>query len=719
MKKVLIHGILVLLTHEFAFSQNLKLLENPAQISIDPVAKTGSVMLQIQNQSQQTQQLSLWAEDFESSTTKHKLGAKINFSDDTGSAPKVTYARAFKPGEKAAIKMDVSNVWEAGESKTVLHDAGETLGYVLAMNDRFPLNVTAVSEAGLAEIHLVRCRPATLIFKNGDTNSYLIRWSLRLKGRVLEGSSALHIGPNNQAVVTFKPPDDWFSAPLCTLFKDEDRNAELEISYSPEPDTGYRFLPSRTTMVKVHLSAWPEGLNQAFAYLALFGLLLLGGITSLMLTFGLPNGLQRLALKDRIETVSNAISAISRSVDSRLRVWLRVERKRLNELLESRRAFSPDLNDVFTQVDLGIKTLAAKVEVVNQLDLRRKKLAESSSRHELGPTSIAKVDTALQKCADILLRPQISDSDLTAARASLADADKILADKGQNQQDKMELCNRIKDAAGILASEFESDAGKKIKDDFQCLFSALDDRFQDSAKVRSEDIVYLDDSLSRIELLREFLRRRCPSDGGLDKDGVTRFLDKLKTSGWEGFREARLFLREVVEQIDANELKEALNNKGARIEINRSPRQNEPLEFTLVFSGRLKDAAAREEWSYKWSFSDGLEEFTTSATVWHYFRLPDTHTVTVRCEDLEGKPLQDDDKKLPSLTMRVEPESKPFLGARGKIELVKLAIALVAAAIGLIAGARDQLLKLDAVPGLIAVFAAGFGADTIKNLIKK
>jgi hypothetical protein len=91
----------------------------------------------------------------------------------------------------------------------------------------------------------------------------------------------------------------------------------------------------------------------------------------------------------------------------------------------------------------------------------------------------------------------------------------------------------------------------------------------------------------------------------------------------------------------------------------------------------------------------------------------------VRCEDLEGKPLQDDDKKLPSLTMRVEPESKPFLGARGKIELVKLAIALVAAAIGLIAGARDQLLKLDAVPGLIAVFAAGFGADTIKNLIKK
>jgi PKD domain len=251
------------------------------------------------------------------------------------------------------------------------------------------------------------------------------------------------------------------------------------------------------------------------------------------------------------------------------------------------------------------------------------------------------------------------------------------------------------------------------------LFSTLEVRFHDPDKVSGEDIVFLDDSLSRIELLREFIRRRCPSADDVDKDDVKPFLGKLKTSGWEGFREARLFLREVLEQIDAEELKKALDDKSAKIEINRSPRQNEPLEFTLVFRGRLKDAAAREEWSYKWNFGDGLEEFTTSPTVWHYFRLPGIRTATVRCEDLEGKVVQDNDENLPSLQVRVEPESKAYFGERAKIELVKLAIALVAAAIGLIAGARDQLIKLDAVPGLIAVFAAGFGADTIKNLIKK
>jgi hypothetical protein len=36
--------------------------------------------------------------------------------------------------------------------------------------------------------------------------------------------------------------------------------------------------------------------------------------------------------------------------------------------------------------------------------------------------------------------------------------------------------------------------------------------------------------------------------------------------------------------------------------------------------------------------------------------------------------------------------------------------------LGLLAGARDQLVKLDLVGGIIAVFLLGFSADAIKNL---
>jgi hypothetical protein len=33
--------------------------------------------------------------------------------------------------------------------------------------------------------------------------------------------------------------------------------------------------------------------------------------------------------------------------------------------------------------------------------------------------------------------------------------------------------------------------------------------------------------------------------------------------------------------------------------------------------------------------------------------------------------------------------------------------------------AREQITKLDIVPGLIAVFLLGFGADSIKNLLAR
>jgi hypothetical protein len=57
------------------------------------------------------------------------------------------------------------------------------------------------------------------------------------------------------------------------------------------------------------------------------------------------------------------------------------------------------------------------------------------------------------------------------------------------------------------------------------------------------------------------------------------------------------------------------------------------------------------------------------------------------------------------------------VGDRTKVEAARLAIALAAALIGLMAGAREQLLKLDVMPALFSVFLMGFGADVIKNLI--
>jgi hypothetical protein len=110
----------------------------------------------------------------------------------------------------------------------------------------------------------------------------------------------------------------------------------------------------------------------------------------------------------------------------------------------------------------------------------------------------------------------------------------------------------------------------------------------------------------------------------------------------------------------------------------------------------------------------------------HYFELPKEDRrgkafhVTARFRDEDGKPVVDANQKVVELTrvVQVRPTTVgSYVDDRAWTEALKLAAALLIAVFGLVAGARDQLLKLDILPGLVAVFLVGFGADTIKSLL--
>jgi hypothetical protein len=53
------------------------------------------------------------------------------------------------------------------------------------------------------------------------------------------------------------------------------------------------------------------------------------------------------------------------------------------------------------------------------------------------------------------------------------------------------------------------------------------------------------------------------------------------------------------------------------------------------------------------------------------------------------------------------------------IELLKIAIALGIAIAGLLSGAREQLMKLDFYPAMLAIFTLGRAIETTKNLLLK
>jgi len=107
---------------------------------------------------------------------------------------------------------------------------------------------------------------------------------------------------------------------------------------------------------------------------------------------------------------------------------------------------------------------------------------------------------------------------------------------------------------------------------------------------------------------------------------------------------------------------------------------------------------------------------TSGWTVAHYFPSAHHYQVSVSFEDWEGRPVA-----LPpetgGVSATVQPSGFLRFGERFRLELIRLAVAIVVAEGALVAGAEEKLLKLDLVSGLLAVFLLGFGADWLKNLL--
>jgi hypothetical protein len=80
--------------------------------------------------------------------------------------------------------------------------------------------------------------------------------------------------------------------------------------------------------------------------------------------------------------------------------------------------------------------------------------------------------------------------------------------------------------------------------------------------------------------------------------------------------------------------------------------------------------------------------------------------------------VRDDGETVPGAVtseIRVRPPLVMKVRASFWMEFLRLILALGIAAAGLLVGAREQILKLDLLPALIAVFLLGFGSDRIKN----
>ena len=198
----------------------------------------------------------------------------------------------------------------------------------------------------------------------------------------------------------------------------------------------------------------------------------------------------------------------------------------------------------------------------------------------------------------------------------------------------------------------------------------------------------------------------------------------MNSRTWNALAQARQARVELEEGIFPSTVEKILAEENVSVNvIPLQPLPNQAVSLEVVFNSKaMNTCMARNEFECVWDFGAlGKEE---GWRISHYFASQDEATFSVSFRRPDGEMIMkagSDNikarKEHPITLQRATGKRK--YGERAKIERIQLAVALAIALIGLFAGAREQLMKLDVFSGLIGVFLIGFGADTVKNLITK
>lgn len=576
--------------------------------------------------------------------------------------------------------------------------------------------------------------PTSIVIKNGDPVSYPLIWRLSVDGQEVCGDQ-LTLAANGLGVLQCKPSVPLSFSRAQDVFKAQEAKGKL--LFYPQTTTGELNLtsPWKIIPIEANLSSVAPFTQQFWGYLTIVGVLLLGGLASLLLSQALPNRLKRLNIRDRLMGTARTTANLTSNVGSRLQVMLRVERSRLYDLLETRNTFSPDFASVATRCNEGAAKLESRVALVQQIDVVLG-LLDQALRASPPPSQIAEIEVLIEDAKVLLVKTEPTDKDIEAAQAAISDAAKKV--DALNQTDAAFGQTLAKRALEVKDDIDANISTKPVFKDLNDLLSGPYDELRRVApgtvEIPADRYSSVDMAVEKILLMKKYALLKEGTKDQEVQDRLTerkdKLLDLLYLESWPAMRSARLLLREMRDDIYPERLAEVLKAKGASIDMDPSVAYDKaPLEFCICFSNdAINGSAAQEEWTCEWSFGDNLQERGWSAS--HYFLVPRPgrvkkivpakYTVEATFRKPDGEPLIDADGKPLTIERKivVQPSRQEgFFGERSRTEFLKLGAALFIAIFALVAGAKDQLLKLDLLPGLIAVFVVGFGADTIKNLL--
>lgn len=722
--------------------------------------ETGTAVITLRNTGSKPVPLHLRLTDFvhTHASKSYALGTSSTL-EPLGPADRADYERE-QITNTLHLKLSVTHVWEAGQSTAVLKNGeadipttnGAAQCVVTAMRIPAAFNVQLDSAAtGTPQIVFSKFGSTLVKIINADPMNYSFHWQVREGNRLTQPANAsFDLPANGSAYVDLSGAAPSMSILDDGTIKDEVSAGELILHPDLDASVGIPPLAPKVLPVSIRLEYWGGGLQEAVTIVCVFILLTLGGMASIWVHCGMPNTESALAKIRAIDALQVKLDGIGPEIPSRTRAMLAGHIEKLRECLKSTwwvfPAFAAKLDEAEKQTAMVSQWIDVSYGVAEVLH-------DAAQRVQSGfpPTVLHWIKA---KCACAL--SHFESGFTTPGEIEHMKEDLTLA---QNYLTLATNASAIPELEKTI-QEREAQLGPRLA----AIDLAMPGRFTATiAKVQeqvNEPLTasnYLDrDTLSlKVDLIGqvcELINRACnvvvaaaaavggapPLAAPVDPDTALgrlrryqeRFIAYIQPDAPETLRLAWLLVNEMRQDIYEPALLKEVSGDSPQLSIVIMP-SDCACDATSLLSLKFKrellnEAAACQEWTCVWDFGDGSMQ-ETGWEVYHGYRHPGRFKVSVSITNLNGDAVLHQ----PFVTevtaggpearrhwsYRLWKRARPH--AETMLEASRLGMVLTLAVFGLVGPAQHQVESLTLIQAAGAVFALGFGADTLKNLITK
>jgi len=718
-------------------------LEPKGQIvlSVDPQSNTASGLFSLHNQDAVPAQVRIYASDFKSLTQGKGLNAHTTFSTSAEASAK-TILEAVIPAESSLlVRVDVSNLWEAGESKATLYIGRACVGSLVAVKYRPAFNVAI--GGGLNEVIAEPGVPLNLTLVNTDNMTYVVSSKLTFHGVTVNFPTTI-IPPTGQVVVNAVPPEEWFSE--ASVLRDISVDGTIALENTPDTTVASGGWPSRSTQLHMILRRAPLWRQKLVVSIVVVGLLGLGGLCSLLLANWIPNVSRRLIFIKSLARCQQRTDGISDHVPSKVVVAIGVRREQLKTRLFEGTAVTADYSAQLDDAMVDLAILVRHVELAVRLDQVLTEV-DAITLEQVSPTLVHVIDAEALSANGALGQYDANVEDLNEAERHVTAAAAALA-RMKSPQSDVNLAGQLAKRCDDLLSRLF--AGGKFISPFDVvqaqipgIMDALLSWKARLGTIAPTDYSQCDVGLYRVEALERFFLHPSPSRDPLQE---RLFLALRDLGALRMYRETQQVFAELADGVTLAEIISAISQDGS-IRINHFPAnvvRLEPVVFEVCFHDRRLDrAAAKNDVICEWDLGHDCLEAQGWKIV-HFFpfqtkkrrprrggtALPEKatggdkeHLVKAWFRRPDGAPINWAAGS-PQSGRREEWVKFPIVPARPRsgsglsgVQFIHLGVAMAIALIGLIAGAREQFAKLSPGAACVGVFMLGFTADAVRNAL--